>query len=120
MEITLEQIIAYFKVQVEGKYNMLTPAARIATGLTVDEYNKIQDNYNLIYEQFSDLYESIERSELTKIINKPRYLLDSEKAALKFYSGYLFAMGELKIPINDVTKEHLKLLKLRLEILIDS
>lgn len=50
---TAEQLrwfIAYREVQRGGRYNMLSPKARIAAGLSVDEYGFVLDHYEALAE----------------------------------------------------------------------
>ena len=52
--ITKEKFLAYYRVQMGGKYNMImeaTPAMKDA-GLTIEEYFNIIKNYNKYYNAY--------------------------------------------------------------------
>ena len=50
-EFTQSQLatwVAYEAVRAEGEYNMLDQRARIAAGLTIEEYNFVRINYSAL------------------------------------------------------------------------
>lgn len=50
--ITKEKFMKYYKVQMEGKYNMLDSRAMALTGLSKEDYFEIIKNYNTYYTEF--------------------------------------------------------------------
>lgn len=52
--ITKEKFLAYYRVQMSGKYNMImeATAAMNDAGLTTEEYFDIINNYNKYYNKF--------------------------------------------------------------------
>lgn len=50
--VTKEQFMAYYKVQMEGSYNMFDSRAAKATGLSLDTYMEIIKNYSEYYNKY--------------------------------------------------------------------
>lgn len=50
--ITKEQFMKYYDVQMGGAYNMLDPRAMKLTGLDKETYLEIIKNYNIYYTKF--------------------------------------------------------------------
>jgi len=51
-EVTKEEFERFVDVQVGGKYNMLDPRARQATGLSKEVYTEILTNYGILKAKF--------------------------------------------------------------------
>ena len=52
--ITREQFARYLKVQQGGRYNMFSPQARAACGLSREEFFAIAEKYEELEQQFSE------------------------------------------------------------------
>ena len=52
--ITKEQFLRYYKVQNDGKYDMITESneAMVAANLTKEDYHRIQMNYSNYYDEY--------------------------------------------------------------------
>ena len=50
--ITKEEFMKYYKVQMEGKYNMLDNRAVKETGLSLVKYMDIIKNYSTYYDKY--------------------------------------------------------------------
>jgi hypothetical protein len=55
--ITLEQFNAFRAVQFGGSFNMMSPQARAASGLSKDIYMAILQNYDELQERYGDYNE---------------------------------------------------------------
>ena len=52
MEVTKDQFLAYYEVQMGGKYNMFDPRAMEETGLDKKTYMEIIKNYSKYYKMY--------------------------------------------------------------------
>ena len=58
--ITEDKFRKYVEVQIEGKYNMLTNDAMLATGLSKNDYIEIIQNFVKYYYQFLTVFKEVE------------------------------------------------------------
>lgn len=56
--ITLQQFNAFRAVQFSGSFNMMSPQARAASGLSKDIYISILQNYNELQERYGNYNEN--------------------------------------------------------------
>jgi len=56
--ITLEQFNAFRAVQFGGSFNMMSPQARLASGLSKDIYMTIIQNYDELQEKYGEYNEN--------------------------------------------------------------
>jgi hypothetical protein len=56
--ITLEQFNAFRAVQFSGSFNMMSPQARAASGLSKDIYMTILQSYDELQERYGDYNET--------------------------------------------------------------
>ena len=58
--ITEDKFRKYVEVQIEGKYNMLTNDAMLATGLSKNDYIEIIQNFVKYYYKFLIVFKEVE------------------------------------------------------------
>jgi len=69
MENEKEKFLAYEKVRMEGKYNMLSVDAMKATGLTKPDYIYIIEHYSELHDKYINEINGIEQELLSSMKN---------------------------------------------------
>jgi len=78
--------LAYYRIQLEGKFNMYTEAqeAASAAGLTINQYRYVAGNYNRLDYRYSSSaeYKQVTREVTNKLLGKDLFKVNKDNLAV--------------------------------------